>query len=255
MRVFLCLLVPFFLSFACAQEELFYSVSWPTFPGCTEDEELLSIDAIAPAVDGVLAAHTLPPVASWERKVKNSNIMGQAESRGGRDLKCDHGRRCMSGCQNYPSCSRMFNCDECGRRQLVQTERVLTHRELKTLEGDLVTACTAALGFEGNTNGKYTQECKTAMSGTTTRCNALVYSPSSLDVMSSYDCTRESSSHRVCEYDSQKYAVHAQKAVTFAGVVTTIDGGDVGVSRGTSITMVESLGVPSKTSSTVMELF
>jgi hypothetical protein len=39
----------------------------------------------------------------------------------------------------------------------------------------------------------------------------------------------------------QTYAVHAQTAVTFASVLNTVDGGDVGVSPGTSITMVESL--------------
>jgi hypothetical protein len=42
----------------------------------------------------------------------------------------------------------------------------------------------------------------------------------------------ESLSQRVCK----NFAVHARTAVTFAGVITTIQGGDVGVSPGTSIT-------------------
>ena len=42
----------------------------------------------------------------------------------------------------------------------------------------------------------------------------------------------ESSSHNVC----QNFAVHAGQTVTFAGVITTINSGDLGVSPGTSIT-------------------
>jgi hypothetical protein len=52
-----------------------------------------------------------------------------------------------------------------------------------------------------------------------------------------YDLTRlgpsfESVSHSVCE----NFAVHARTTVTFAGVTSTIHGGDVSVSPGTSIT-------------------
>jgi hypothetical protein len=48
-----------------------------------------------------------------------------------------------------------------------------------------------------------------------------------------------STSHSVCAYgDSQKYAVYAQTTVSFDGVISTIDGGDVG---GASVTMVETL--------------
>jgi hypothetical protein len=51
--------------------------------------------------------------------------------------------------------------------------------------------------------------------------------------------TIESTSHSVCTYgDSQKYAVYSQTTVSFDGVISTIDGGDVG---GASVTMVETL--------------
>jgi hypothetical protein len=238
MRVFSSLLVPFFLSFACAQEEFLYSVSWDDL-GCTEAEDLLSLDAIAAKVDVVLLANSLPEVEHWDKKVETNNIMAreleQDETRGRRDL-CNY--RCLTSCRFYRACAQIYNCDECRRRKLIQTERVLTHRELKTLEGELVSACKEALN-ESQTDAQYSQGCKDAMS--VASCYALVYSPSSVVVMSSYDCTRDSTAHSVCTSGSQKYAVHARTAVTFAGVVTTIDGGDVGVSPGTSITMVETL--------------
>jgi hypothetical protein len=56
------------------------------------------------------------------------------------------------------------------------------------------------------------------------------------------DCSSESTSHSVCGNDSQKYAIHAGTTVTFAGVATAVDGGNVGVSPGTSITMADTLG-------------
>jgi hypothetical protein len=65
----------------------------------------------------------------------------------------------------------------------------------------------------------------------------LVFATSSLfgDALHS-ECAIESTSHSVCAYgDSQKYAVYAQTEVSFAGVISTIDGGDVG---GASVTMV-----------------
>jgi hypothetical protein len=43
----------------------------------------------------------------------------------------------------------------------------------------------------------------------------------------------------VCE----NYAVHARTTVTFAGVMSTIQGGDVGVSPGTSITVATGLNI------------
>jgi hypothetical protein len=57
----------------------------------------------------------------------------------------------------------------------------------------------------------------------------------------SSDCMSESTSHGVCKHGNEQYAVHAQSTVTFDGVVSTVDGGDVGVSPGTSISMVETL--------------
>jgi undecaprenyl pyrophosphate phosphatase UppP len=42
--------------------------------------------------------------------------------------------------------------------------------------------------------------------------------------------------HTVCEFSNEKFAVHARTTVTFAGVTSTVYGGDVGVYPGTSIT-------------------
>jgi hypothetical protein len=137
----------------------------------------------------------------------------------------------------HPAGCEIYNCDECGRRELIQTSRVLTHRELKSLEELLVSSCSKALTRE--TLQGYSQGCRNAMAGAT--CKAIVYSKESFEVMTSFDCNRESTSHGVCTYEDHKYAVHAQDKVTFAGVVTSVDGGDVGVSPGTSITMVENL--------------
>jgi hypothetical protein len=60
-------------------------------------------------------------------------------------------------------------------------------------------------------------------------------------VISSSNCTTESTSHSVCENDSQKYPVRADITVAFSSVSSTIDGGDVGVSPGTAITAVETI--------------
>jgi hypothetical protein len=170
MRVFLPLLA---LSFACAEEEYLYSVSWNE-DSCTEDEDVLFLDAISNAVDGVLEAASIPKVKAWKKKVKNLKTereLEQTGTRGRRDL-CF--RQCFTACRMYPACSEIYNCDEC-RRNLIQTERALTDRELKTLEDQLVTACSEALATEGQSNvfGQYSQGCKDAMSVAT--CNALVY--------------------------------------------------------------------------------
>jgi hypothetical protein len=66
-------------------------------------------------------------------------------------------------------------------------------------------------------------------------------SGSPLSVTPSTDCTNESLSHSVCESGGQMYAVHSQTTVTFGAVISTIDGGNVGVSPGTSITMVTAI--------------
>jgi hypothetical protein len=169
MRFFL-MLAPFFLSSACAQVEYLYSVSWNE-ASCTEGGDELSLAAIQFAVDGVLEADGLPKVKGWNKKIKDhekERELGQAGTRGLRGL-CN--RRCMSSCKQYPACSEMFNCDECGR-QLIETERILTDRELVSLEGKLVIACIEALETVAQTYG-YSQECKDEMSGAT--CNALVY--------------------------------------------------------------------------------
>jgi hypothetical protein len=222
MRFFLSLLVPFFLSFACAQEEYLYSVAWEDSNyTCTEVEDSLSLDAIEIAVNGVLAANNLTEVTSWTKRGSTNNRnreLEQAETRGQREL-CDS-VRCETACADYTCCAEIYNCDECRRRQLIQTERALTHRELEDLQGQLVIACTAALVTEGTSNGNvnYTTECKAAMSGAT--CNALVYSPPSV------------APHSVCE----NFALYAQTTVTFGGELTTIYAGDVGFSTGTSIT-------------------
>jgi hypothetical protein len=55
------------------------------------------------------------------------------------------------------------------------------------------------------------------------------------------DCPTESTAHIVCESGGLTYAVHARSTVTFDGAISTVDGGDVGVSPGTSITAVETI--------------
>jgi hypothetical protein len=212
MRVFLSLLAPFFLSFAFAQEDYYYSISWEdsTYT-CNEEEALLSLDAIEKAVNEVLADNDLTEVTNWSTRVGT----------GRRDL-CENPDQCKSKCADYFHCAELYICDECDlRRQLIQTERVLTHPELQDLQAQLVIACTVALDAEGllsNGNDNYTTECKAAMIEAT--CNALVYSPPSF------------ATHSVCE----NFALHAGLEIFFQGAVTTISGGNVGVSPGTSIT-------------------
>jgi hypothetical protein len=45
----------------------------------------------------------------------------------------------------------------------------------------------------------------------------------------------------VCTFGGETYAINAETTVTFDGVITMVDGGNVGVSPGTSITMVETI--------------
>jgi hypothetical protein len=220
MRIFLSALVPFFLNFACVEADYLYSVSWQdTTNACTADEESSSLEAIAAAVDVALnlpAAQAVTWSFSTSQNNNRERELEQVETRGLRGL-C-HWNRCRSSCRRYRSCCEMFNCDECRRRQLIQTERVLTARELTVLEDQLVTACETSL--QAQSSG-YTPGCVAAM--ITATCNALVYSPSSTD---------ESTSHSVCG----NFLVHARTTVTFGGVQSTIDSGDVGVSPGTAIT-------------------
>jgi hypothetical protein len=184
MHVFLSLLAPIFLfkSLASAQTEASlssegysYSVSWgEDGNGCNVTEAMLSLDAIVAAVDIVLEQDDLQPVIDWETQVTHNGIRQlQDETRGMRGL-CNW--RCT-----YPQCLRSTcyirsSCDECGyRRQLIQTERVLTARELKDLEDQLVTACEKALKHEGRRYGignPYSEDCRTAMIAAT--CSALV---------------------------------------------------------------------------------
>jgi hypothetical protein len=56
--------------------------------------------------------------------------------------------------------------------------------------------------------------------------------PTTFSVSASFGCAIESVSQEVC----QDFAVHARTTVTFDGVTSTVHGGDVGVSPGTSIT-------------------
>jgi hypothetical protein len=175
MRVFLSILAPIFLfkSMASAEPGYYYSVSWYG-PGCNADEELRSLGAIGEAVDVVLEADNLPQVIHWKLNVvsNNGNRELQDETRGLRRL-CDPTRCNYSSCANSGACSEMYNCDECGRRQLIQTERVLTAEELEGLQGELKSACSAALDTEGYGNGNYTTDCKAAMIAAT--CSALVF--------------------------------------------------------------------------------
>jgi hypothetical protein len=53
------------------------------------------------------------------------------------------------------------------------------------------------------------------------------------------DCTIVSTANGVCTSGGKTYAVHAAASVIFSGEVSTINGGDVGVAPGTSITMVK----------------
>jgi hypothetical protein len=217
--------VDLFLSFVCTEEDYLYSVSWQdTKYACTGVEDLLSLDAIAINVDLVLEYNGLPQELDWKKigsTNKGSRELKQVETTRGLRGLCSMSRCSWSSCRRMPTCNEMFNCDECRRRQLIKTERVLAAGGLEGLQVELVNACLAALEGQSNGNGQYTQECKDAMGEA--KCNALVYSPSSAD---------ESVSHSVC----QNFAVHARTTVTFGGVVNTIYGGDVGVSPGTAIT-------------------
>jgi hypothetical protein len=216
MRVFLSLLVPSFLSFAYAHEEYLYSVAWDG-AACSEDENYRSLDAIEAAVTTHLSGKGLT-AGEWEQQVTYSRReLEQSETQGQREL-C-HTNQCASACQHYKCCCEMYNCKECGGRQLIQTERVLTHRELEDLQAELVSVCEVALGAQGASTGNvfYTQDCKTAM--IEANCNALVY-------------TSEPTHHSgasVCE----NYAVHAG-LVSFAGAVSTIYGGNVGFGKATT---------------------
>jgi hypothetical protein len=230
MRFFLSLLAPLFLSFACAEQEYFYSVSWET-PVCTTAEELAVLGKMTGVVNEVLEAANLPTVDF------SYDVAGESSEQDRR--LCDMSRCFWPGCYGSVGCSFFFNCDECGSsRELRQTSsRYLTHRELKTLEEQIVSTCSDAL--TQLTLDGYTQECRNAMAGA--ECSAIVYSDKSYDVMTTSDCSRESTTHAVCSNAGVKYAVHAGDKVTFDGVVSSVDGGYVGVSPGTSITMVEPL--------------
>jgi hypothetical protein len=210
MRVFLSLLVPFFLSFACAHEEYFYSVAWDgAATTCDEGANLLSLVAIEAAVNGVLATNSLAAVTTWTKEFTlnyGGRELEQSATLGQREL-C-HQYTCQSACCRYQCCSELHNCDECRRRQLIQTERVLTSVEISALQN----ACEVALNGEGQSTGtvEYSGDCKTAMIAAT--CNALVYTSEDTD----------DSGASVCE----NYAVHADE-VEFAGAVTKIYGGDL----------------------------
>jgi hypothetical protein len=222
MRIVLSLLVPFFLNFACVEADYLYSVSWQdTTNACNAVGEAWdSLEAITTSVEAFTGVINWIQEGGTNRNRERE--LEQAEAQGQRGL-CDMRRCSYSGCRKMPTCYEMYNCDECRRRQLIHTERVLTARELQALEVDLVDACEAALFFEGQSAGnvKYTEACKTAMSAAT--CNAFVTDPL---------IATKWVSNTVC----QNFAVHAATTVTFDGVQTTIYGGDVGVSPGTTIT-------------------
>jgi hypothetical protein len=222
MRIFLSLLVPFFLNFAGVEADHLYSVSWQdTTNACNAVGEAWdSLEAITASVEAFTGVINWIQEGGTNRNRERE--LEQDKAQGHRGL-CSMRRCSNSGCLKMPTCYEMYNCDECRRRQLIQTERVLTARELQALEVDLVDACEAALFDEGQSAGnvKYTEACKTAMSAAT--CNAFVTDPS---------IATKWVSNTVC----QNFAVHAATTVTFDGVQSTIYGGDVGVSFGTPVT-------------------
>jgi hypothetical protein len=218
MRVFLSLLAPFFLNFAGVEADVLYSISWQdtTPSACNAEEAMNSLDAITAAVDVAL---NLPTAVTW--KFSTSQINNRERELQGDCTSFRLSRCSISSCRKGSACYVAYSCHVCGyRRQLIQTERVLTDRELQALESDLIYACEVALDSEGH-GGDYSPNCKTTMIAAT--CNAVVTDTST---------ATEWVSHPVC----QNFAVHAATTVTFDGVQTTIYGGDVGVSPGSSIT-------------------
>jgi hypothetical protein len=219
MRVFISLLVPFFLIFACVEADYLHSISWqdPT-QACDAIEATDSLEAIAVAV-AVLTGEINwiqegGTVLNRERELDEYYCTNTQYSR------CSENGCGDEGPNGF--CYEMYDCYECGyRRQLIQTETVLDRKLQTSLEDQIANACTAALRIEGQ-NNDYSASCKTVLTNAT--CNALITNTSS--------ATELVSSHPVCG----NFAVHAGTTITFDGTQSTVYGGDVGVSPGTTIT-------------------
>jgi hypothetical protein len=144
MRIILSLLVPFLLSFTCVvQADTLYSVSWYS-ADCDENEAGFSLDAISREVDKMLSGKT------WNKKVKQLQM------------------RDFIVFENSACCFEMYNCDECRRCELLETDRFLQGGPSKAA---LITACKAALDAEAN-KGMYSGNCQAAMIAAT--CEVLI---------------------------------------------------------------------------------